>query len=69
MESSGRTTIRKNVILSMAATAVTIMMIVESAAAEHLHKVGSRGWIPNYNYTDWLSQSQDHFYVGDWLRK
>lgn len=66
MENSGRTTIGKTV-LSMAITAVTVMMIMECAAAEQLYKVGSRGWIPNYNYTDWLNQSHEHFYVGDWL--
>ncbi|KAJ6960088.1 hypothetical protein NC653_038204 [Populus alba x Populus x berolinensis] len=66
MENSGRMTIGKSV-LFMAITAVTFMMIVKCAAAEQLHKVGSRGWIPNYNYTDWLSQSHEHFYVGDWL--
>ncbi|KAJ6421601.1 hypothetical protein OIU84_028888 [Salix udensis] len=67
MEDSGRTTVRKTV-RSMAITAVTVMVILEcAAAAEQLHKVGSRGWIPDYNYTDWLNQRHEHFYVGDWL--
>ncbi|KAG5226965.1 lamin protein [Salix suchowensis] len=69
MEDSGRTTVRKTV-WSMAITAVAVMVILEcAAAAEQLHKVGSRGWIPDYNYTDWLNQRHEHFYVGDWLRQ
>ncbi|KAI4352526.1 hypothetical protein L6164_006767 [Bauhinia variegata] len=35
-----------------------------------LHKLGgSKGWNPNQdvNYTAW--SAQEHFYVGDWLRK
>lgn len=32
------------------------------------HKVGgSKGWHQDVNYTEWAAQ--EHFYVGDWLRK
>ncbi|KAJ9147574.1 hypothetical protein P3X46_029720 [Hevea brasiliensis] len=46
---------------------VMVVMITVEGASSNLHKVGVRGWIPNYNYTEWLNQQHEHFYVGDWL--
>ncbi|OAY56852.1 lamin-like protein [Manihot esculenta] len=46
---------------------IVVVMIGMDGAECKLHKVGARGWIPNYNYTEWLNQRDEHFYVGDWL--
>lgn len=46
---------------------IVVVMIGMDGAECKLHKVGARGWIPNYNYTEWLNQQDEHFYVGDWL--
>ncbi|XP_050226930.1 early nodulin-like protein 20 [Mercurialis annua] len=46
---------------------MVMMMVVMKGAECRLIKIGGRGWIPNYNYTQWLNQHHDQFYVGDWL--
>ncbi|KAJ4826298.1 hypothetical protein Tsubulata_004049 [Turnera subulata] len=57
---------RKSVIVRLMATIAVVMMMVGSAAGDR-RKIGASGWIPNYNYTDWLITSQARFYVDDWL--
>ncbi|KDP27191.1 hypothetical protein JCGZ_19890 [Jatropha curcas] len=60
MESSVKKKIARLVIV------VAVMMILKGADCE-LIKIGKSGWIPNYNYTEWLSQNPEQFHVGDWL--
>ncbi|CAI0386903.1 unnamed protein product [Linum tenue] len=55
--------------LMVMAGAVVVILIIMAGSGESsvLEKVGSRkGWIPNFNYTQW-SSTQHHLYVGDWL--
>ncbi|XP_015583136.1 lamin-like protein isoform X2 [Ricinus communis] len=55
---------RKRRIAGMIMAAMAVMI---KCAESRLLKIGERGWIPDYNYTEWLNQRHNHFYVGDWL--
>ncbi|GKD94817.1 lamin-like protein [Tanacetum coccineum] len=54
----------RNMVVMMVVTAVMVTCVMCRNPVRH--QVGGPDlWIPNHNYTDWLSN--ETFYVGDWL--